>query len=175
MPPPSRTVDAAGFVDNAGRTGSEDTRTEMSGMRPTETGSQRITGTPGSGLPVPIEPPTRPPLPGERTGQPAPGTEEAHGAPLGAAVASVTAAICEHEAYCGRTGGGRRWPSVIACIDEVRPPMRRQLAEAGCPLDLDVKAVASCAAAVRSLACEQGIEQLAAAPECAARSLCVPR
>lgn len=71
-----RTVDAAGFVDNGGRTSTDSARTEMSGMRATETGAERPTGTPGVGLPIPIEPsPPRRPV-GEQAG-PSPSEESA--------------------------------------------------------------------------------------------------
>lgn len=53
-PAASRTVDDAGFVDNAGRPSSETARTQMSGMRATEGGGERPTGTPGAGAPVPL-------------------------------------------------------------------------------------------------------------------------
>src|SRR4051794_24995803 len=56
----TRTIDNAGFVDNAGHTTDEVIRSQMSGMRVTELGSERITGTPGSGAPIPI-PPSAPP------------------------------------------------------------------------------------------------------------------
>src|SRR5690606_10395456 len=59
LPPRSQTVDSAGFVDNAGRTSDERSRTEASGMRVTETGSQIPTGTPGSGFPLQLEPDAR--------------------------------------------------------------------------------------------------------------------
>ena len=52
-PAASRTVDSAGFVDNGGRPSSETARTQMSGMRATEGGGDRPTGTPGAGIPVP--------------------------------------------------------------------------------------------------------------------------
>ncbi|MBX3262609.1 MAG: hypothetical protein KIS78_15815 [Labilithrix sp.] len=71
-----RTVDAAGFVDNGGRTSNESARTEMSGMRATETGAERPTGTPGVGLPIPIEPPIERRPVGERAG-PEPSEESA--------------------------------------------------------------------------------------------------
>lgn len=53
-PTSSRTVDDAGFVDNAGRPSSETARTQMSGMRATEGGGERPTGTAGAGIPVPL-------------------------------------------------------------------------------------------------------------------------
>src|SRR5688500_17650196 len=55
-PPPTQTLHSTGFVDNAGRTSEQTNRTEASGMRATETGSERPTGTAGSGLPLPIGP-----------------------------------------------------------------------------------------------------------------------
>src|SRR5687768_906628 len=57
-PPPTRTLHSTGFVDNAGRTSEQTSRGEASGMRATETGSERPTGTAGSGLPLPLDPAT---------------------------------------------------------------------------------------------------------------------
>src|SRR4051812_42051423 len=49
-PPQSRTVDNSGWVDPGGRT-SDETRPETSGMRATELGADRPTGT-NTGVPV---------------------------------------------------------------------------------------------------------------------------
>lgn len=173
VPPPSHTVDDSGWVDSAGRSANADARTEMSGMRPTEAGAQRVTGTPGSGLPLPIEPAEPAAVPEEITGEIAPGTERAAGTPLEAVVAALVDATCEREARCGRTGAGRRWRSGLACIEGMRPATGRALASAGCPYDFDVDAVAACAIALRSADCDASVEP-ASVPACDVRKLCVP-
>src|SRR5262245_57419562 len=68
----SRTLYNVGWVDNAGRTSEITTRSEMSGMRATEVGSEKPTGTPGSGTPLPGTGGARRPGATGRTGEPTP-------------------------------------------------------------------------------------------------------
>src|SRR5688572_29577460 len=80
-PPPTRTLHSTGFVDNAGRTSEQTNRTEASGMRATETGGERPTGTAGSGLPLPIDPSGHEEQVGEGAGSLGGGDGSGSGAP----------------------------------------------------------------------------------------------
>ena len=168
-----RTVDAAGFVDNAGRTSSETSRSELSGMRATETGSERPTGTPGTGLPIPIEPETRTMESGERPRPPATGRNTTAGAPSEAVTGRLTQALCDHENSCGRVGTNRSFPSMPPCASSVRVVVRKDLAQAECPDGHDPAAITTCLSAIRLAACDDAVDGLGALPECDARALCV--
>ncbi|MBX3204287.1 MAG: hypothetical protein KF764_04425 [Labilithrix sp.] len=171
----SRTVDAAGFVDNGGRTSNETARTEMSGMRATETGAERLTGTPGVGLPLPIEPAIPPRPAGERTRPPPPSDSATAGAPTEAVVAGAAQALCERERACGRVGTGALWASANKCLVAMRPLARSDLARTGCPDSFAPTPVASCLSAIRGAACDQRVDGLGALEECEARSICIER
>ena len=112
------TVDSTGFVDNGGRTSDEVSRTEMSGMTPTEQGSERVTGTPGSGLPLPIDP-TTPARLGRGAAQqerPARGDRVAEaGVPRTIVASSLTQALCQRDAACARAGQDHGWPTLAKC------------------------------------------------------------
>jgi hypothetical protein len=137
-PASSRTTDSSGFVDNGGRTSEMYARGEASGMRATETGSERTTGTPGSGLPVAA--PLR-----ARTAGEAPRTDRGNpGVPREAVVSRLAEAICDHEAGCGRV-----------CSAEVKEQTRARMS--GCADAFDATAVASCLGAVRRSACDAAV------------------
>lgn len=168
----TRTVDAAGFVDNAGRTSSETSRSELSGMRATETGSERPTGTPGSGLPIPIEPSTRGMESGERPRPPAAGGGATAGAPSEAVTGRVAQALCDRENSCGRIGKTEAWPTLDTCTSNIRPSVREDLARSACPDGHDQAALASCLSAIRLASCDTRVEGLGSVPACDARALC---
>jgi hypothetical protein len=159
-PASSRTIDSSGFVDNGGRTSEMHARTEASGMRATETGSDRTTGTPGSGLS--ITSPLR-----ARTGGEARRTDRGDpGVPREAVVSRMAEAMCDHEAVCGRLGNAKRWRSARACTAGVREEAHARVD--GCGGAFDATAVANCLGAIRRSACN------AAAPPGECRTLCVP-
>jgi hypothetical protein len=170
-----RTVDAAGFVDNAGRTSSETSRSELSGMRATETGSERPTGTPGTGLPIPIEPETRGLESAERPRPPETGRNTTAGAPSEAATGRLTQALCDRENSCARVGEKRAWPSMATCTSSVRVVVRQDLAQTECPDGHDPSALTTCLSAIRLAACDKRVDGLATLPECDARTLCIQR
>ncbi|MBN9160012.1 MAG: hypothetical protein BGO98_32275 [Myxococcales bacterium 68-20] len=168
-----RTVDAAGFVDNGGRTSNETSRTELSGMRATETGAERPTGTPGVGLPLPIEPPTPKAERGERSRPPP--TEGGTSTPLDPIVPRVAQAQCDRARSCGQIGSGKTWSSLASCMDTERPLAREALAQLGCPDGYDSTAVASCLSAIRLAACDKRTDGLGSVAECAPHALCLQR
>jgi len=158
-PASSRTIDSAGFVDNGGRTSEMHARSETSGMRATETGSERTTGTPGSGLPLSRSQP--------RTSGEAPRTDRGDpGVPGEAVVGRLAEAMCDREAVCGHVGETKRWRSARACTDGMREQAHARVDAARCADAFDPTAVANCLGAVRRAACD------AAPGECPA--LCAP-
>jgi Family of unknown function (DUF6184) len=168
-----RTVDATGFVDNGGRTSNETSRTEMSGMRATEAGTERPTGTPGSGFPIPIGPKTPTPSRERPPRAPAPSQGPAAlGAPTEDVLGRAAQALCDRESTCERVGSGKIWPSVPACTNGVRPRLREDLAQAECVMGYDPNAVAACLSAIRLAACNTRIEGLDGVAECEPRMMC---
>lgn len=165
----SRTIDNAGWVDPAGRTSDETLRSEMSGMRGTEVGSERITGTPGSGLSPTPSPAATEASNGEsaRGGSPTgPGT------PLDVIAPRMASARCDHENHCGKVGKGKRWGSLDACRMSAKEtsiaPLRVPACEAS---GVDAEALARCLTAERNRSCsderpERGL------PACQPQALC---
>lgn len=148
----SRTIDSTGFVDNAGLTTDNRGRTETSGMRATETGSERPTGTPGSGAAVPAVAPES----GPGRERPAPlvtqdlpglgsGTEEQ--------IARFAQARCDWENACGHIGEGKRHESNEACAQNVRPIIRRELSALDCAQGFDPVHAGLCLSALRGATC----------------------
>lgn len=175
LPAATHTVDASGFVDNGGRFAEDRVRTEMSGMRVTEMGAQRVTGTPGSGLPVPFLDPKTPARPRERPIPDMPGRATAAGAPSEAVAGRIAEAQCDRARSCGRVGGDKAWPSAVTCMEGSTSIAREELGSAGCPDGFDAEVVASCLSALRLAACNARVDSLAALPECNPRSLCLAR
>ncbi len=173
-PPPARTVDAAGFMDNGGRSSNETVRTELSGMRAAESGTHAPTGTPGSGLPLPIEPGTRGAESGERPRPPELGRNAPAGAPTVTVTERVAQALCDHENVCGRVGS-KDAPTLATCMSRIRLGVQDDLAQAGCPNGHDPNEVADCLSAIRLASCDRRVDSLGALPECDARSLCLQR
>jgi len=166
-----KTVDNSGFVDNAGRSSDERGRTEMSGMRATETGSERPTGTPGTGFPLATTSTTA------RSDREKAGSEGAvaASAPAEAVVGRFAQALCDYEMSCERIGKQKRWPSLATCVDKKRSVAREELADASCPDRYDPTAVASCLSAVRLASCDAHVERLQALPGCEPTLLCMRR
>jgi hypothetical protein len=116
-PPPTRTTDATGFVDNGGRRSDEVARGgEMSGVRPTEQGSDLPTGTPASGTPIPIEPrtPNRPTAP-ERAAPEAPRPAAAGDADTEWGT-RLARARCDRATFCDGIGPGKKYGTQDGCV-----------------------------------------------------------
>jgi hypothetical protein len=170
-PSSSRTVDSTGFTDNAGRSSNETARTEMSGMRATEGGFERPTGTPGTGFPLPIGRPPRPPAHEKAR----PGIEEPMplgGTPAWVIVGRIAEARCDVEGSCGRIAEKGSWATRAECIDEIRLTTRDDLRDEECVYGFDDAAVTRCLSTIRLSACDTGIERLDSVPECAPSEMC---
>ena len=144
-------------------------------MRATETGSERPTGTPGTGLPIPIEPDTGGVESGERPRPPETGRNTTAGPAVDAVTGRLAQALCDRENSCGRVGRDKAWPSLATCASSVRVVIRQDLAQADCPDGHNSDAVRSCLSSLRLAACDQRIDGLASLPECDAPALCVRR
>jgi hypothetical protein len=173
LPPPSRTTDSTGFVDNAGRTSDQRDRTEASGMRPTETGAQAPTGTPGSGFPMPLEPPQpAPPAEAPRPDRMAIGPVPAdEGTVVRAVLDEVTVAYCERELACGRIVPSEGF----GCTRTIATRYREDLGRAECPFSFDIDSVVSCTSAIRATPCDVPADDLSEVPECKPETMCLPR
>lgn len=172
----SRTIDNAGFVDNAGRTSTETARTDLSGMRATEVGSERVTGTPGTGAPVPPFDPTGPgarATEGEGAGasrsQRGTSGPPASGAPPETVVGRVAQARCDQATTCGRS------TSTEACMMPERPKARADVERAACPNGIDTVQLGLCLASIRQLDCGARAGALDDVEACRASALCAPR
>jgi hypothetical protein len=171
----SRTVDSAGFVDNAGRGSEERSRPETSGVRATETGSERPTGTPGSGLPLPLDPKVPKRDPEEKPRARVAERSVTAGAPSDSVVGRLAQALCDRESACERIGEGRPWPTSATCMDGLRPTVRADVDSAGCPDGFDSASLSSCLTALRRAECTERVESLASLRACEPRALCLPR
>jgi hypothetical protein len=173
----SHTVDNAGFVDNGGRTSDETSRTQFSGMRATEAGSERPTGTTG-GVPLPLDPPTPPPLVGEGAGQASSvrGTSgpPPSGAPTSDALARIAHARCDREMACNRVGNGRPWRHLDACLETQRERARRLLDPTTCRRGVDNVQLAACLTDLRTVACNDPKDDDDSVESCRTSALCVP-
>lgn len=164
-PPASRTIDNAGWVDAAGRTSSETNRTELSGMRATEAGAERPTGTPGSGYSVDT---ARAALGEKPSGRPVTGA----GMPKTEVLGRVVSAHCDREAVCDHIGEGKRWSSAQACEAASRPAVLARIDATACERGVQASALAACLTTLRDRACDDG-RPADALPECAAERLCL--
>lgn len=168
----SRTLDSTGYVDNGGRTSEQTVRTQMSGMRATEAGSERPTGSPGSGTPV-IPVGRRPRATtiesaGELGGeQPA-----ATGTPGETVVARVARARCDRETACDRVGPGKPFGTSEHCMSSIRERARQDVVEAGCIRGFDTTQLAVCLNTIRQLQCETQLDAIEAVANCQAAAVC---
>jgi hypothetical protein len=182
-PPPastgatSRTIDNAGFVDNGGRTSDMTTRTEMSGMTATESGSERPTGTPGSGFPLPEATGARPTI-GEGAGAASSENGTSHvpstGAPLSDAIARIARARCDRETTCNRVGPGRASASQDACVAKQRARAMVDVNPLACPRGVDNVQLGMCLNGLRAQACNDNRGDIGVLPDCLANALCAP-
>lgn len=171
LPPSSHTVDSAGAADNGGKTADGTTRSQFSGMRPTEVGGQAPTGTPGSGLPLPIEA-TGKTSEAERIQRQKPVTSgPPKGAPNEEVVGRLAAAWCDREQYCGRIGNGKAYGSSSACVDRQRPGVRQSTDGAACPNGFDADKVSACLTALRRAECSAKLASVEGVSDCG--SLCL--
>lgn len=166
LPPSSQTLYSTGFVDNAGRTSDERSRTELSGMRATEAGAQQPVGTPASGLPVPLGP--RP------DGLEAPRPYQAKAEPMRSATAarpaleSLSRAYCDRERKCGRL----RNDQAGMCQQTASKRFGETIGAAGCPYSIDATRVAGCSTSIRETPCETSLESLSSLETCDASAMC---
>ena len=174
----TRTIDNAGFVDNGGRTSDETSRSEMSGMRATEAGGERPTGTPGSGTPWPYQSSAaaRPIGEGAGAASSESGTTKvpSSGGPVSEAVGRLARARCDRETTCNRIGRGRAWASQESCVAHQREEVGVAMSALACPHGVDNVQLGTCLTALRSLACDDRRGDLAVLPECGANALCAP-
>jgi hypothetical protein len=173
----TRTIDNAGFVDNGGRTSDMTSRTEMSGMTATETGSERPTGTPGSGTPWPFQSSGARPNIGEGAGAASSerGTSvPSAGGPLSEAVGRLARARCDRETACNRIGPSRAWKSQESCVAHQRELVGGDVSALACPRGVDGVQLGTCLNALRGQACDDRRGDLQILPECLANALCAP-
>jgi hypothetical protein len=175
-PPEARTVDSAGYVDNAGNTSEETVpRPETSGVRGTETGSDRPTGT-NTGLPIAV--PGRAPKANGKEKPMAPRSaalqpQSGGTSPVASyedAPGKLGRAMCDHESACERIGPGRAWETDDACVFAMRERAMADIDAAGCAVD--AAAVTLCLTAVRRAPCDTVIDRAAALQACAASEIC---
>lgn len=171
LPPSSQTLYSTGFVDNAGRTSDERGRTELSGMRATEAGSQQPVGTPASGLPVPLGPrPERFEAPRAYQGSQAKAEPARSATVARPALESLSRAYCERERKCGRLANDQ----ASACQHAATKRFGENIGGAGCPYSLDATKVAGCATSIRETPCESSAESVASSETCDASTMCLP-
>lgn len=179
-PASTRTVDSAGWTDNAGRTSEQNGRSEMSGMRATEAGSEKPTGTPGSGTPIPLGPQWEPVAPGEQVGEREAagplGNDDGSGtgAPGETIVGRVARARCDREQYCDRVGEGKPFGTGEQCTNVLRERARAEVVHAQCERGFETSQVALCLNAIRQAPCDVRLDSMDSLPSCQSKELCVP-
>lgn len=179
LPPAVHTVDNAGFVDNGGRTSSDVDRTQMSGMRATEQGSQNFSATPGPGWPWPGQAGWTTPgkeLPvalGQGVAPGAPAVES--GVPASAVAQQLSEAACERDAACAQRNERHEWPNQASCLSRARERERERVETAGCGLSFDATKVSMCMAAIRSASCDTSLSRATALEACQGKNLCAQR
>lgn len=170
----TRTLDSTGYVDNAGRTSEQRNRTEASGMRATETGSERPTGTPGSGTPIPVGPRTHGAQVGEGAGALGGDKGDTTGAPGDTVVARVARARCDREIACDRVGTGKSFGTSEQCMANVRERAREDVVDAACARGFDGTQLGICLNTIRQLPCDTPLDAIDAVANCQASALCAP-
>lgn len=141
-------------------------------MRATEAGAQVPTGTPGSGLPIPIEPrtPVRPPE-APTSNQMAIGPLPTPSSVAEAVLRAVSNAYCERERRCRRLDE----PHTQRCLVETRARYGEKLGSAACPYSFDVDAVVSCLREIRDIECDVPLDDVSILDRCYAPAMCSPR
>ena len=172
-PVPTQTLHSTGFVDNAGRTSEQTNRTETSGMRATETGSERTTGTPGSGLPLP-EAKGHEPQVGEGAGSLGGEDATGSGAPGDMLVGRIAQARCDREVACDRVGQKKTFATSEQCTSTLRERSRADVVAARCARGFDNTQVGICLTSIRQYRCESTLEAVDVISQCQSSALCVP-
>ena len=173
-PPPTRTLDSTGFVDNAGRTSEQTTRSEASGMRATETGSERPTGTASSGVPLPIDPSSHDEQVGEGAGSLGGEDGAGSGAPGDMLVGRIAQARCDREVACDRVGEGKPFKTSTQCMSSLRSRSRADVVAAQCARGFDNTQIALCLTSIRQFRCDSGLDGIDAIAQCQRSALCAP-
>lgn len=150
-----RTVDSAGYVDNAGRT-----EEVTAGVTPTVRGR-------GEGI---VEPKMPESAVGEREvpTSPPPATTPASATE---ALPRLVRALCDRETACERVGTAARYASAESCMAEKRQNVE-SLLEAGCPKGVASSAFGACLNAIRVASCEPSAVRVGTIPACRAEAVC---
>ena len=165
-------------------------------MRVTESGSERITGTPGSGQPIPfIEPnPPRRGVERERLGptigpegiapstaiprpEPGPQPPPIIGAPSPSALdatSRIARARCDRQTACDRVGPGRAWESQDACMAQQRERADDEVASLACARGVDSLQLGLCLDSIRGQPCNESATSLDTVTECRTTAVCEP-
>jgi len=155
-PPRSHTVDSTGFHDNAGRTSDQDARTEESGMRATETG----TDDPAARVPATPRAPT-------------PEEEVIVSAAPPETIGRIARARCDRETACSRVGEKKRFSTGEQCVSAYRERARADIIATQCTFGIVESQLGACLAAVRQLPCDAGLDSIASLEDCQRSSLCM--
>jgi hypothetical protein len=175
------TIDNTGFIDNGGRSSEMTTRSEMSGMRATEAGGERPTGTPGSGTPVPL-PESAPPQSVEEAfeGGRIPKASPRGSLPTRAGGPSIETgqrlarARCDRETACSRVGVGHPWATQESCLADQREHVSADFASLSCARGIDSIQLGACLNAMRVRPCGETGPEMDTVSECRSSALCIP-
>lgn len=175
QPPPAKTTDAAGSVDNGGRASGELARSsEMSGVRPTEHGGQNAVGTPATGMPLPLDPieaKGRPAEDVERAGESRTATAPSAASDTDTEWAGRLArALCDRATFCDAVGPGRKHGSRDACIAAERTRTLAEIAELPC--DVSVTRQNACLSEIHAAGCDVEIRRDLDRGACSSAALC---
>jgi hypothetical protein len=155
--PELRTLDNTGFVYPGGAT------TEVSqGIGPAVVGRGAYLTAPPPGHWYPLLLPL--PLPlgsGGRAGPPASGSDPYE------AASRVARALCDHEAYCERSGPNGTFESADACSTEQRARLGSVIAKTGCEPAVRGDLLAECLRAIRAAQCLAAEDASSMPPPCA--------
>ncbi len=176
-PPTSRTIDKTGYQDNAGHSTEEIVSRggEMSGVRGTEAGDDRPTGT-NTGIPNGARETVAgaeksPLIPRSASVQP----HMDNTSPLTAYAdepGKLARAVCDHEHVCNRVGPDHPFGSDDACLSAVRARTLRDFEAASC--NANTAALALCVADLRRAECSRVIGRPSDLEDCAAHAICAP-
>jgi hypothetical protein len=172
-PSQTRTLDSTGFVDNAGRTSEENARTQASGMRATETGSERPTGSTG-GMPIPVEASGPAPQVGEGAGSLGGDDATRSGSPGDMLVGRIAQARCDREVACDRVGETKGSKTNVQCTSTLRGISRADVVAAQCTRGFDDTQVAMCLTSIRQFPCDARLDAVETLPHCQSSALCAP-
>ena len=141
-------------------------------MRATETGSERPTGTAGSGLPLPLDPSTHEEQIGEGAGSLGGEDGAGSGAPGDMLVGRIAQARCDREVACDRIGDGKAFATSEQCTASVRNRSRADVVAAQCKRGFDNTQVGLCLTSIRHFRCDAGLGAIDAIAQCQRSALC---